>query len=125
MATAKVSWRTRHDLLCAVLLLAACSSAGSPQQYQYTQMHYEADPDNEEDPEHILAAFQKCLSSDPVLDQRRTEQPQEPAGANADSAKQSQAVSAEAMTEGSRVQALVDDCMAKSGYRTKGFLLVR
>jgi hypothetical protein len=105
--------------------LVACSSAGSPQRYQYTQAHYEADPDNEEDPEHILTAFQKCLSSDPVLDQWRSEHPQQPARANEDSAKQSEAVSAEAMTEGSRVQALVDDCMAKSGYRTKGFLLVR
>ena len=124
MALTRASWKTRFALLCAVLL-AACSSAGSPQQYQYTQMHYEADPDNEEDPEHILTAFQKCLSSDPVLDQWRAERPQEPAGANAGSGKQGEAVSAEAMKEGSRVQALVDDCMAKSGYRTKGFLLVR
>ena len=125
MALTRVSRKTRFVLLCTFLLAAGCSSAGSPQQYQYTQMHYEADPDNEEDPEHILTAFQRCLSSDPVLDQWRAEPPQERAGANTDDAKQSVAISAEAMKEGSRVQALVDDCMAKSGYRTKGFLLVR
>jgi hypothetical protein len=109
----------------SALVFAACSSSGSPQRYQYTQMHYEADPDNEEDPEHILTAFQKCLSSDQVLDEWRAERPQQPTDANVDSAKQSEAISAEAMREGSRVQTLVDDCMAKSGYRTKGFLLVR
>jgi hypothetical protein len=109
----------------SALVLAACSSAGSPQQYQYTQMHYEADPDNEKDPEHILTAFHKCLSSDPVLNQWRAERAQEPAAANVGSARQGEAVSAEAMKEGSRVQALVDECMARSGYPTKGFLLVR
>ena len=104
----------------SVLGLAACSSVGSPQRYQYTQMHYEANPDNEEDPEHILTAFQRCLSSDPVVDQWRTEYAQEPVAANSDDAKQREAISAEAMKRGSRLQALVDECMARKGYRAKG-----
>lgn len=120
MTLKRVLWNARFDLLCAALLLAACTSAGGPQQYQYTQMHYQADPDNEEDPEHILTAFEKCLSSGPVVEQWRTEHPQESSSAGADSAKQREAVAAEAMKQGSRLQALVDDCMAKKDYRAKG-----
>jgi len=119
MNVRKILGHARVDVLGTILLLAACSSAGGQQQYRYTQMHYEANPDNEEDPEHILTAFEKCLSSDPVLDQWRTEHPEPPA-ANADSAKQREAVAAEAMKQGTRQQALVDECMARKGYRAKG-----
>jgi len=112
--------KVRIGLLCTALLLAACSNAGTVQQYRYAQMHYEADPDNEKDPEHILTAFHKRLSSDPVLEQWRTEHLQEPEPPNAGRAEQREAISAEAVKPGSTLQALVDDCMAKRGYRAKG-----
>jgi len=80
-----------YPLRAAALLIALSALApvacSSPQRYQYTQMRYEANSDNEEDSEHILSAFQRCLSSDnSVLDQWRTEHPQQPAAANSDDA---------------------------------------
>ena len=107
------------------LILVACSGPGDRREYAYLLMHYEADPDNETDPEHVLKAFSQCLASEPVTQEWEAEKTRQgsQAGAAASSAaaggaKESERIAAEAMQPGSKLQALVDRCMSAKGYRT-------
>jgi hypothetical protein len=107
----------------ASLALSACSSRGDRHEYDYLLMHYEADPDNETDPEHVLNAFHSCLDAKQVTGEwqaERANQSSEPSAATsavAGDAKESDKIAAEAMRQGSKLQALVDRCMAAKGYR--------
>jgi len=107
------------------LILVACSGPGDKREYDYLLMHYEADPDNETDPEHVLKAFNRCLASKPVTEEWEAEKTRQgaQAGAAASSAvagnvKESERIAAEAMQPRSKLQALVDRCMTAKGYRT-------
>jgi len=103
---------------------AACSSPGDKHRYDYLLMHYEADPDNEEDPEHVLKAFDRCVEATPVAEEWQAEKTKERPEASAATTagvgteKQSDKIAAAAMQPGSNLQALVDQCMAAKGYRT-------
>src|SRR5580765_7315312 len=108
----------------AALGLAGCSSPGDRHQYEYLLMHYEADPDNEKDPEHVIKAFNMCLTAKPVTEEWEAEKAKQGSQANgatsavAGSAKESERIAAGAMQNGSKLQALVDQCMTAKGYRT-------
>jgi hypothetical protein len=85
-------------------------------------MHYEADPDNEKDPEHVIKAFNQCLGSTPVMQEWEIEKakqgPDPSAGSVPGSADESRRIAAGAMLRGSKLQTLVDHCMTTKGYRT-------
>ncbi len=108
----------------ASVALAACSSPGERRQYEYLVMHFEADLDNETDPEYVLKAFKGCVASKPVTEEWETENATQGSGASAatsavaGAAKQSEKIAAEAMRPRSKLQPLVDQCMAAKGYRT-------
>lgn len=104
----------------ATLTLAGCSSPGDKHEYEYLLMHYEADPDNEKDPEHVIKAFNQCLASKPVTEEWQASEARQGPGttAAASGAKESERIAAEAMRHGSKLQAVVDQCMAAKGYRT-------
>ena len=109
----------------ASLILVACSGPGDRREYDYLLMHYEADPDNETDPEHVIKAFNMCLAAKPVTEEWEAEKTKQGSQASADAssavaggAKESERIAAEAMQPGSKLQALVDRCMAAKGYRT-------
>ena len=98
----------------ASLMLAGCSSPANRDHYEYLLMHYEADPDNEKDPEHVIKAFKQCLASKPVTEEWEMEkatQASQPGDAK-------EGIAAEAMRRGSKLQTLVDQCMAAKGYPT-------
>jgi hypothetical protein len=107
----------------ASLTLAACAGPGDRREYDYLVMHYEADPDNEKDPEHIFKAFNQCLSSNPVRQQWKAGEaklgPETDTAAKASSSgtNERESIATEAMKRGSKLQALVDQCMARKGYR--------
>ena len=106
----------------ASLTLASCAGPGGGREYDYLLVHYEADPDNEKDPEHILKAFNQCLSSKPVV--QHWEAGESKGSLESDSAPKApgsnsserELIAAEAMKQGSKLQALVDQCMARKGY---------
>jgi hypothetical protein len=108
----------------ASLAVAGCSSSGERHEYEYLLMHYEADPDNEKDPEHAIKAFNRCLATKPGTEEwQAQEAKQGPETAAASSAtaigtKDGERIAAEAMRRGSKLQALVDQCMAAKGYHT-------
>ena len=107
----------------ASLSVAGCSSPGDRHEYEYLVMHYEADPDNEKDPEHVIKAFKQCLSSEPVTEEWEAEKAKQASQANgatsavAGSAEDGERIAAGAMQRGSKLQSLVDRCMAAKGYR--------
>jgi hypothetical protein len=111
-------------LALASLTLAGCSSPGDRHEYEYLLMHYEADPDNENDPEHVLKAFNRCLASKPVTEEWEAEKAKQGPEASAATstvaggAKEGERIAAQAMQRGSKLQALADQCMAAKGYRT-------
>jgi hypothetical protein len=106
----------------ASLTLAGCSSRADRHEYDYLVMHYEADPDNEKDPEHVIKAFKQCLASKPVTEEWEMEKPgqgsQAGAATSAGAGDGKEGIAAEAMRRGSKLQALVDQCMAAKGYPT-------
>jgi hypothetical protein len=87
-------------------------------------MHYEADPDNEKDPEHVIKAFNRCLASQPVTEEWQAQEAKQgpettaATSATASGTKEGERIAAEAMRQGSKLQALADQCMAAKGYRT-------
>ena len=103
----------------ASLTLAGCSSPSHRHEYEYLLMHYEADPDNEKDPEHVIKAFNMCLAAKPVTEEWEAEKATQgvEASAVAASARESERIAAAAMQRGSKLQSLVDRCMAAKGYR--------
>ena len=109
-------------IVLALLTLPACSSPADRHEYDYLVMHYEADPDNEKDPEHVIKAFKQCLASKPVTEEWETEKAsqrsQAGAATSAVAGDAKEGIAAEAMRRGSKVQALVDQCMAANGYPT-------
>ena len=89
------------------------ASPGDGNEYPYLLAHYEADPDNDKDPEHILKAFDQCLASKPVAEHWQ--------GSDANATKapgggEREQIASEAMKQGSKLQALVDQRMARKGY---------
>ena len=108
----------------ASLAVAGCSSPAGRHEYEYLLMHYEADPDNEKDPEHVIKAFNQCLASTPVMQEWEAEKAKQgpeasaATGAVPGSADESGRIAASAMQRGSKLQTLVDQCMTTKGYRT-------
>ena len=106
----------------ASLTLAGCSTRADRHEYDYLVMHYEADPDNEKDPEHVIKAFKQCLASKPATQEWETEKARQTSQAgsatSAVAGDAKEGIAAEAMRRGSKVQALVDQCMAAKGYPT-------
>ena len=108
----------------ASLTLAGCSSPADRRDYDYDYlvMHYEADPDSEKDPEHVIKAFKQCLASKPVTEEWEMEKPaqasQPGAATSAVAGDAKEGIAAEAMRRGSKLQVLVDRCMAGKGYPT-------
>jgi len=104
----------------ASLMLAGCSSPANRDHYEYLVMHYEADPDNEKDPEHVITAFKQCLASKPVTEEwemeKATQASQPGPATNAVAGDAKEGIAAEAMRRGSKLQTLVDQCMAAKGY---------
>jgi hypothetical protein len=108
----------------ASLTLAGCSSAADKRDYDYEYLlvHYEADPDSEKDPEHVIKAFKQCLASKPVTEEWETEKAtqasQNDPATSVVAGHAKEGIGAEAMRRGSKLQVLVDRCMAAKGYPT-------
>ncbi len=99
------------------LTLAGCSSPGDKREYEYLLIHYEADPDNEKDPEHVIKAFNLCLASKPVTEEWQAHEVKQGTETTVGT-EEGERIAAEAMRRGSKLQVLVDRCMAAKGYQT-------